>query len=75
MSLNMAKQPVSRRTFVAGSVAAGAGVVGAAQAGAAAPSGGSTNAERTAWAQDGSVTYATVVNTIPHAFSASPMLS
>jgi len=71
----MAKQPVSRRTFVAGSVAAGAGVVAAAQPGAAAPGGAVSGACRIARMQDAAVTYATVVDTVPGAFAESPMLT
>lgn len=69
----MAKHPVSRRTFVAGSVAAGAAAASAVHIGGAAPSSGG-GASRAARPQD-AVTYATVVDTVPGAFAESPMLT
>ncbi|MEJ7839107.1 MAG: ABC transporter substrate-binding protein, partial [Thermomicrobiales bacterium] len=69
----MPKQPVSRRTFVAGSVAAGAGLAAATHAtGSAAPAAVASSAAR---AQDAAVVYPTVVDTVPAAFAEAPMLT
>ncbi len=69
----MSKQALSRRTFVAGTVAAGAGITAAANVGLAAPL--PPAEERFARMQNGDVAYAQVVETVPGAFSEAPMLA
>jgi peptide/nickel transport system substrate-binding protein len=68
----MSKQSVNRRTFVAGSVAAGVGAAAAIKSAGAAPA---VTQGVTARMQDGQVKYAKAVDTVPAAFAEAPMLT
>jgi peptide/nickel transport system substrate-binding protein len=68
----MPKHTLSRRTFVAGSIAAGTGIAATTRIGSAGPI--LSGAERMARLQDGDVAYAKAVETAPSSFTESPML-